>query len=177
MSDVEFVTLKDLSVEFGVDRSHMRRYIKDRGFDMLRVRTVDSRSQLTLAVTAQDAELVREKRKDEGFCNSPTAQSEDGFFYIIAVVPDLDKNRIKLGFATNVKARLDSHRTSSPTAKLIKSWPCKRAWEISAIACITRVECSVIGGEVYQCSFVPNAITRAEEFFSIMPDLRAQNKK
>ena len=169
----QYITLKILAKELGLDRSNMRKYVLAKGFSPVKVRTPESRGQLTLALTKEDAELVKETRENEGFnFTSPVAASNnDGYFYIIQVAPDLDPFRIKLGFSNDVDARLQAHRTSAPTAKLVSAWPCKRTWEKTVIASITRFGCELIANEVFTCNGVELLIQRAENFFAIMPSL------
>jgi len=178
----EFVTLAQLAIEFGLHRTNVQKYVRRHGFSPIMVRTPESRRQLTLALTADEAEAVRELRQTEGFIDSFTparsipqndiqnVQNGEGYFYIIQIVPELAPNRIKLGFAGDVQARLKSHYTLAPTAIIVKSWPCKRSWESIAITSITRTECNCIGGEVFECQDLSRLIDRADEFFSIMPN-------
>lgn len=166
------VTLASLAEELGLDRSNMRKYILKHGFAPVTVRTPESRSQLTLALTQEDAEAVRALRQSHGF--SKTQEQTDmgmtGAFYIVQVVPEFAPNRIKLGFATDAVARLSSHRTAAPTAQLVKVWPCQRSWEACAIASITRAGCRLIANEVYECDDLQATVDRGAAFFAVMPN-------
>jgi hypothetical protein len=167
----QYVTLKDLAEEIGLDRSNMRKYLIRQGFEMAMVRTPESRSQMTLAITVEDAEAVKQLRNSQGFGfdRAPIQVNGYGFFYIIQVVPDLDPLRVKLGFATNMDSRLAAHRTSAPTARLVKHWPCKAMWEGVAIASITRSGCNLVGSEVFACDDIAGLSARGDAFFAIMP--------
>ena len=106
---------------------------------------------------------------------SPAASENDdarpigfGYFYIIQLHPEDLPTRLKIGYTDNLDVRQSDHRTSAPTLKLIKSWPCKRAWEEAAKASITREGCRCIGGEVFDGD-VQGFVDRAEAFFSVMP--------
>ena len=61
------ITLRDLAEELGMDRSHLRRYVLGIGIKPLRIRTKESRSQLTLCVTDLDAVKIRQARAAAGF--------------------------------------------------------------------------------------------------------------
>jgi hypothetical protein len=165
----QYVTLKELAQELGLDRSNMRKYVLAKGLVPVRVRTPDSRQQLTLALLSTEAELVREWRSGEGFVLSTPMENGNGYFYIIQLVPDLDGRRLKFGFTNSLEARLQAHRTASPTAILLASWPCQRAWEQAAIASITRQDCTLLSNEVYVCNSVDEAKDRAASFFNLMP--------
>ena len=65
MSD--YVTLKQLAEEFNIDRSNIRRFILSLGITAAKIRTQDSRQQLTLAVTPSEADRIRATRKAAGF--------------------------------------------------------------------------------------------------------------
>ncbi len=166
----EYIPLKVLAAELGLDRSNMRKYILKHGFTPVSVRTPDSRNQSTLALQIDDAEAVRQLRTTQGFGAGLTPlEGGSGYFYVIQLVPDLAPGRIKLGFASDVVTRLGAHQTAAPTAALVKMWPCKRSWEGAAIDSITRSGCVRIGAEVYQCDSVDEVVWQGNQFFDIMP--------
>lgn len=149
----------------------MRKYVLSKGFSPFKVRTPESRGQLTLALTQEDAETIRELREKEGFSSySVPITNGQGHFYVIQIVPDLAPKRVKLGFASDVGNRLQAHRTSAPTAWIATSWPCMRSWELAAIASATRTGCQLVGGEVFDCEDLEALISRCNAFFAIMPD-------
>lgn len=172
MSD--FITIQALSDELGLDRSTLYRYVKKRNFEIVKVRTPESRGQQIAAFTLDTAEAIRESRRSAGFSVQGKAQpvnSTDGFFYIIQLIPDLAPNRVKLGFTTDPQARLSAHRTAAPTAELIQTWPCKRCWERAAIDSLTRWGCTLISYEVFECDGLDALTARADAFFGLMPKL------
>ena len=168
--EIDFVSLKNLATELGMDRSHARRYVHKLGIDPHKRRTPDSGNQLTLALTSDEAELVRQKRREEGFLDtSKSVSSGVGVFYVIQVVPDLDPKRVKLGFAYDLASRLSQHRTTAPTARLVKSWPCKRSWELTVMDALTADECRLILNEVFECSDIDSLIARGDVLFAALP--------
>ena len=64
--------------------------------------------------------------------------SDDGVFYVILLIPEYSKTRIKVGFTENMENRLRSHMVSAPTAEIIKTYPCKRSWEGYMLAVVER---------------------------------------
>jgi len=167
----DYVPIADIAEWIGLDRSNARKYILKHGFKPLLIRTSRSRGQPTLALPREDAEAVRALRESQGFgtMSKPTAKGGRGWFYVVQLVPDLDPNRVKLGFTTSVDERLAAHRTAAPTAVLSKAWPCDAAWEAAAIASATRIGCRHIANEVYQCDDLAGLIERADAFFAVMP--------
>ncbi len=167
----EFVSLKHLAEELGMDRSHARRYVLRLGIKPHKRRTPDSQNQLTLAVDQHEANLIREKRREEGFIGSSKPVSKDvGEFYIIRLVPELDARRIKLGFADDLASRLSQHRTAAPTAQVVRSWPCKRSWEGTVMDCLTGEHCRLILNEVFECEDVDALVALANQLFELLPD-------
>jgi len=168
----EYVTLRELADEFGLDRSNARKYVLKLGFTPVRVRTQDSNNQLTLAFTIEDAEAIREIRGSQGYgsSNKPVDNGK-GYFYIIQVIPEFAPNRVKLGYAHDTLTRLKAHQTAAPTAILVHSWPCRESWEQVAIASITRSGCKLIANEVFECDGSEALVQRGGEFFAIMPSL------
>lgn len=167
------VYLSDLAAELGMDRSNMRKYLIKKGINTFKTRDPESK-QLVVTISPEEADRVRDIRSREGFGRKDPltiSECDDGFFYLIQLIPEFDASRIKLGFTNDVNSRLCSHRTSSPTAVLVKIWKCKRSWERVAIESATRLGCKLISGEVYNCDSVENITRRLDDFFSIMPEV------
>ena len=103
-------------------------------------------------------------------------------FYLIDLNPDWEPkdksrppHRIKLGYTDRpIKERLSEFKTSSPTAKVIKIWPCLFEWEKAAITSITREGCIKISdkksSEVFDCENLEKIRENADAFFSMMPN-------
>ena len=167
----EYVTLKALSVELGLDRSNMRKYVMNSGIEPDRRRTPDSGSQLTLTVSPDQADFIRRKRQQEGYgSGTPATVSDSGLFYVVQLVPELDPRRLKLGFTDNLTNRLSQHRTAAPTAIVLKSWQCKRSWEVTITDALTVKTCRLIQNEVFECESLDDLLSLADELFMILPD-------
>ena len=95
------------------------------------------------------------------------SHSENGFFYIIALIPEYNRGRLKVGFASNVEERLGQHRTAAPTAELVRSWPCKRAFEKTIIAALSSLG-KQVRNEVYDFDNVDLIVSKAETLFSLL---------
>ncbi len=106
-------------------------------------------------------------------------ESEVGVFYVLQLVPELDPKRIKLGFAVDLNDRLLEHRAGAPTAKVLKSWPCKRSWGATAVDCLSSICCRHVRhfGDVFQCDDLGSLLKRGEEFFRILPDVRRKPER
>ncbi len=167
----KFVTIKQLAEELEMDRSHARRYVLKLDVTPTKRRTADSGGQLVLTVSKEEAEFIKKKRGEEGFLgSSKTVDKEVGSFYVIQLVPELDENRIKLGFAGDVNQRLAQHRTSAPTARVLATWPCKRNWEKTVIDALARVEGKLILNEVYEFADVEQIIEHGNRLFELLGD-------
>ena len=166
----DVVTLKALAQEIGIHHSNLRKYALKHGVNLVRIRPPESKGQLTLAVIPEDAEYIRELRQSEGFGNTAIiAKNGEGVFYAVQLIPEFDPLRVKLGFTQSMNERLQAHRTSAPSAKLVKSWPSRRSWESAAIACLTRTDCKLIANEIYQCDDLDALIHRGDTFFRLLP--------
>ena len=108
----------------------------------------------------------------EGF-NAGSTPNDQGLFYILDLIPEANINRLKLGFTRSVSTRLKAHQTTAPTAAVIRTWPCKRSWELTAMDVVCRGEVQVghDRSEVYDVHSVEEVIHRADQFFSMMPCL------
>lgn len=171
----EYVSLKEIAKVLRVDRSNARKIILNQGFAPIRIRTEESKNQLTLALTKEEAQELYSMREKAGFNPSKqiavNTENGKGEFYIIQLIPELDPLRLKFGFASNSQSRLQAHRTTAPTCEILKTWPCKKIWEQPAIDSITRNNCKKIGGEVFQVSDLEKIVEKANQFFDIMPKI------
>jgi hypothetical protein len=165
----DYVSLKKLASILGIHHSNTRIFVKKLGIKLHKRRTPDSHNQLTDAITKAEAEAVIDKRREQGFFGGKTIAADRGFFYVIQLIPDITPKRIKLGFAFSVPERLQQHRTAAPTAKIIKYWPCKKVWELTAMDCLTREGCRLIANEVFECDDLDSLISRGNKFFQILP--------
>jgi len=171
MEATEFVSLKQIAERLGMDRSAARKYVLKLGIKPHKRRTADSGNQLSLTVTDEQARMIFKLREDQGFTASgKPVELENGCFYVIQLVPELDPRRIKLGFAIDLADRLSQHRTAAPTAKVLKSWPCKRAWELTAMDCLFLTHCRHILNEVFECDDLEELVKKGEDFFALLPD-------
>lgn len=167
---MDYVTFLELASEFGIDKSNLRKYVLRMGFQPILIRTPGSKGQATLALSADDADRVRALRSRQGFSKASIVEDTGaGYFYVIQLIPELDPLRVKLGYASDVSSRLSAHQCAAPTAALVKAWPCRKIWEPVAMQSVTRIECTLIGNEVYRCEDLDRLLQRCEEFFAIMP--------
>ena len=171
MEKHEFVSLRQLAKRLGMDPSGARRYVLAQGFSFLKQRIPETGNQIANVLTEEDAEAIIALRESQGFTGQVIANTTQGYFYVVQIVPELDPLRVKFGFANDAHNRLQSHRTIAPTAILVKAWPCKRQWEQAAMDCATRMGCKLIANEVFQCNNLDAVIQRCETFFALMPSL------
>ena len=170
-----YISIKHLAEKLGMDRSHARRYVLKLGFKPTKRRTRESGNQLTLTVTFDEADSILKHREEQGFAGqSKAVETEAGVFYVIQLVPELDPRRIKLGFAVDLNDRLVQHRTAAPTARIVKSWLCKRSWEGTVMDCLASHDCRHILNEVFECENLESLISRGDNLFSLLPDPRKE---
>lgn len=93
-----------------------------------------------------------------------------GCFYIIQLEPDLDPGRFKVGFTTELDGRLRKHRCSAPFSVVIRSWPCRRRWEPTALDAVAD-GAERLHTEVFRVPDIGIVLAQAQRFFSVMPDL------
>jgi len=170
----EMVSFTELATMLAMDKSHATRYVKrvasKLGVDIKRWRDPRAGNQQCSAVTKEGAELIVGHRCNEGFLGSQrTTNPDEGVFYVIQLVPELKPGRIKLGFGTDIVSRLYQHRTAAPTAVLVKTWPCKRTWELAAIDCLTSSGCKLVLNEVYECGDISGLVKRGDDLFAVLP--------
>jgi hypothetical protein len=72
----------------------------------------------------------------------------------------------------DLDGRLQKHRCSAPFAAYVKQWPSLRAWERTAMDCVTAT-CEKLHTEVFRARELAEVLDRADRFFSLMPAVRA----
>ncbi len=170
MAEDEFISINELANRLGTDRSQFRRYVLKLGYVVHKRRIQGSGGQLTLCVSAAEADEIVARRADQGFTASTVVSVSDvGVFYVIQLVPELDPKRLKLGFAESIDQRHSQHRTAAPTARILRTWPCKRSWEFTVMDSLTRVDSRLILNEVFECDDPQALVERGEVFFSLLP--------
>lgn len=170
MNDPAFVPLSDLAVDLQIHRTHVKKFAVKHGAVLTRIRTRAAGNQETLAVSAADAEMLREVRQEWIGDSVPREQNGKGWFYVVQVLPELEPRRVKLGFATDTLQRLHTYWTICPNAMIVKTWPCRFVWEQCAIASATRIDCEQIGQELFHCDDLAELIERCDTFFALLPN-------
>jgi hypothetical protein len=176
----EYLTLEEVAERIGVEVTSVRRAVKvmqsATKIEILKGR-VPGRSRRALCVSDSDARLIVEhfdSRQSQTALAPGAALRVNlvaggyGFFYIIQLIPEALPNRVKIGYTDNLDTRLKEHQTSAPTARLLKSWRCKRAWDQAAMDSIVQVDCHHVMNEVYEGD-IAAFIARADAFFKVMP--------
>jgi hypothetical protein len=168
----DMIGIPDIAKRLKLDGGTVRRYIARVG-DTLGIelnrgkgdKILLSRNDADRLIASYESRRGPIEPSDEG------ASSYDpfGFFYIIQLVPEAVPNRVKLGFADNLEKRLAEHRTAAPTARLLKSWPCKRSWDYAAMDSISREGCKLVLNEVYEGD-IGGFTARGDAFFALMPN-------
>ena len=170
----ELVKIAEIAKRLGVDFTTVRRLIA-RESEALQLKLHRGKGD-ALLLSKDDAENLiasYEARRGpiavNGESGADAKYDRYGYFYLIQLVPEALPNRVKIGFADSVEKRLAEHRTAAPTAKLIKSWPCKRSWDYAAMDSITRNGSKLVLNEVFEGE-IRGFIERSDAFFEVMPN-------
>lgn len=168
----EMIGIPEIARRLGVDMATVRRLIA-RESEVLQL-TLHRGKADRLLLSKDDADRLiasyEARRGPVSEAGEDAAKFDRyGFFYVIQLVPEAIPNRVKVGFADNVEKRLTEHKTAAPTAKLLKTWPCKRSWDYAAMDSITREGCKLVLNEVFEGD-VQGFIDRGDRFFALMPN-------
>jgi hypothetical protein len=99
---------------------------------------------------------------------------DDGFFYVIQPVPELNPNRLKLGFSKKTDRRLREHKCVCPNAILVKRWKCRKTDEANIRNYATQQGCQQLftninnkrcATEVFDCEDMQLVLSRIDQFF------------
>ena len=181
----ELISLKDAAAELDVRDKWLHKIIKALDIEGIMRRDPSRRNQLVKCISQPEfgrvAEEVARRRTrnplghDDAGGNEEVISTEQGVFYLVQLEPDHDPNRFKLGFTANMPERLRALCLSAPFAKVMKTWPCKRRWEKTAIDCVT-TSCDQLHTEVFRSDSLDGVIAKCEAFFGIMPLVDAREQ-
>ena len=165
------ITASQLAKEIPMDKSHLLKLAKKLNIPLHKGRIASDHNQVVAFFEDTDADRLREYRKDFSSKSKPKTPSEDGYLYIVATEPEIMPRRHKIGFTISIEERLRTHRNTSPNAVLIKTWPCRRTWESTAIAAMTNdVSISKLSNEVFDAD-VNVLLERGDTLFEMLPDI------
>lgn len=130
--------------------------------------TADDARRVLEALAASRSYQFKEEYEETGL---PDAALYDiGVFYLLGLEPEHDPKRFKVGFASNLNERLRQHRCSAPYTQVIKTWPCRRLWEKTAIECVTE-GCERLHTEVFRAQSLETVEAKCIRFFDLMPQI------
>lgn len=158
-----FKTLKRLDIEPSKSRGGKQ----NRGQTISYITEDDARRVLEALAASRSYQPEREGDETE----FPDAALYDiGVFYLLCLEPEHDPSRFKVGFASNLNERLRQHRCSAPFTQVVKTWPCRRLWEKTAIECVTD-GCERLHTEVFRTQSLESVEAKCTQFFAMMPKL------
>jgi hypothetical protein len=173
------VSVRDFAETHGLRRQTVFKVLKRLGIDTSKSRgDIQNRGQVIAYITNEEGQRVLEalsssrssKNQQEGEeSDFPEASLYDiGVFYLLCLEPEHDPLRFKVGFASNINERLRQHRCSAPYTQIVKTWPCRRLWEKTAIECVTQ-GCERLHTEVFRAKSIEFVERKCTEFFALMP--------
>lgn len=179
----DLIAVRDIAAEHGKLKQTVFKVLKRLGIESTKQRASSGKNQLVAYITQDEyqrlsAELLvinngtdTEDGAVEG--TEGCTPVEEGVFYLVQLEPELDPGRFKVGFAASLPERLRHLRCSAPFAAVLKSWPCRRLWEKTAIDCVS-VGCERLHTEVFRAASLDEVVVRCEGFFAIMPPVQAR---
>ena len=177
----DLISVIDAATQLQRPKQTVFKIIKRLGIRAQKRRESDRRNQFVAYITQDDFRRVRDEllsrnstQSDEhadGESADDFISAETGVFYLIQLEPEHDPLRIKVGFAANMADRLRAARCWAPFSKVVKTWPCRRLWEKTAIECVTN-GCQRLHTEVFRCSSLEQVVDNCEKFFAPMPPVQ-----
>ncbi len=176
--DDELISVIDIAAKHGKRKQTVFKILDRLGIVTKKQRSIAGRNQMVVYITQEEfktvsSELVAIPNDDlpEDSEEDEVAFSADqGVFYLIQLEPEFDPCRFKVGFAANMSERLRQLRCSAPFATVIRSWPCQRLWEKTAIDSIS-VGCERLHTEVFRAASLDEIAAKCDKFFAVMPSV------
>lgn len=181
------ISVKEFAQANGLLRQTVFRVLKRLGIEPSKSRGGShNRGQTISYITEHQARLVLEAHaSSRNFQNGQEGEEREfrdatlydvGVFYLLRLEPEHDANRFKVGFASNLNERLRQLRCSAPYTQVVKTWPCRRLWEKTAIECVTD-GCERLHTEVFRALSLETVEERCAQFFAVMPQLAGVQSK
>ena len=180
------ISLKDAAAELGIHDKSIHRIVKRLDIEGRKRRDQSRGNQLVTYISQEEfdrvaTELARAKTRnstgqDAADDNEEFIYTEQGVFYLFQLEPEFDPNRFKVGFTGHAPDRLRDAWCFAPFAKLVKTWPCKKRWEKTAIDSVAR-DCDKLHTEVFRSDSLDDVIAKCEEFFRGMPPVNAREQE
>jgi hypothetical protein len=176
----DLISVIDLAKHYGKRKQSIFKILKRLGVEATKRQSANSRGQVIAYITSDEARLVvadltsaRSFSESDGKTEGSIPEvllAEQGVFYLLQLEPNHDSGRFKVGFATSLPERLRQLRCSAPLTTVVRTWPCKRLWEKTAIECVAE-GCERLHTEVFRTTSLESVITQCERFFELMPKL------
>ncbi len=178
--DGEWLSVIDIGKHHGFRRTTVFKIINKLGIEVRKERSSANAGQAIAYVSQEDYQRIVARlpvrttlpNGDEDDGDEEQWSVESGVFYLIQLEPEFDPNRFKVGFAANMPERLRQLRCSAPFATVIRTWPCRRLWEKTAIDSVT-AGCERLHTEVFRATSLEEVAARCERFFAVMPTLQS----
>lgn len=174
----ELISVRDVAAHHGKRKQTVFKILKRLRIETTRQRSTTGKNQMVAYITQDDLKLVRnelltmhnEAKSDGSGLNGIEVIAEQGIFYLMQLEPGFDPGRFKVGFAVNLPERLRHLRCSAPFAAVIRSWPCQRLWEKTAIDSVS-AGCEQLHAEVFRAISLEGVIAKCDQFFALMPQV------
>jgi hypothetical protein len=181
--DDGLISVRDIAAQHGKRKQTVFKILKRLGIETTKQRSTTGKNQMVAYITQAQFKLVRrelltirsEDESEGSELNGIDIAAEQGIFYLIQLEPEFDPGRFKVGFAASLSERLRHLRCSAPFAKVIRSWPCQRLWEKTAIDSVS-AGCERLHTEVFRAASLDDVAAKCDKFFAVMPPVsRSQN--
>jgi hypothetical protein len=181
----DLISVIDVARQHGKRKQTVFKVLRRLGIRPSKRRSSSNKNQMIACITQEEFRLVSvemqalrgrddfEPSGDQGA--DDFVSTEVGVFYLIQLEPELDPGRFKVGFAASMSERLRHLQCSAPFAVVVRTWPCRRLWEKTAIESVA-AGCERLHTEVFRTGSMDEIIRRCERFFAVMPSVVANRK-
>jgi len=175
-ADHEMISVIDAAKQLRKGKQTLFKVIRRLHIKPTKSRSSAHRNQFLAYITQAELRQIMEELRpgvsngqdnggDRDFCSA-----EQGVFYLVQLEPNHDPGRFKVGFAVSMSERLRHLRCSAPYAAVVKTWPCRRGWEKTAIDCAA-ANCEQVHTEVFRADSLDTIAAKCEQFFALMPSV------
>jgi len=169
------ISIRALADELGRHPNKFHEFIKKHNYPIEKIKSHDikNRGQIISVISNENANEIRAMLYNTAKLDTKQQSRYAGYFYIIQLEPEIEYNRIKLGWASNIHERLRKHQCSAPNSRILQFWECRSLWEKTIIDIVTLGETKLNNNKIEtECFIVKdlNEVTaKINKFFDLLP--------
>lgn len=116
------ISIVEIAATHGTIRQTVHKLAQRLGIEASKVKSANSRGQRISYVSWADYERMKPHLAGGTIDGRERDDPHGALFYLIALEPEFDPGRFKVGFTSAIAERVRHHKTSAPLAEVVRTW-------------------------------------------------------